>query len=93
MNDTTTEEVNSIARQIDEIIRDSVRERMPEREYSEQLEQIFWRFKSMLQDARFMQVQNKEDGLTFSSVETEGYLRAMMCLEDMLIENTDYTKD
>jgi hypothetical protein len=86
-------QVQEIAKQIDEIIESTVRERAPKKDAETQLKEIYWRFKVMLKDAKYINEDLKKEGLTFSAIEAEGYLRAILSVEILLQNQTSYKKD
>jgi hypothetical protein len=87
-------QVQKIANEINKMIELSVQERVSnEKEESNSLEDFFWRFKETLRYAKDLQQDFKEQGLTFSSIEAEGYLHAMLTIENVLEDFTKYKKD
>lgn len=87
------EQLQEIAKQINEMIESSIRERAPERDLESQFEEFTWRFKDALQDAVFLKDDYKDQGLNFSALEAEGFLRAMLQIENLLESVTNYKKD
>jgi glycine cleavage system pyridoxal-binding protein P len=87
-------QVQEIAKQINEMIRLNAKEIASEKETeSNSFEEFFWRFEESLREAKDIQQDFKEQGLTFSAIEAEGYLRAMLTIENLLESSTKYKKD
>jgi hypothetical protein len=86
-------QVQEIAESINQMIEYAIKDRAPESDADHQLEELSWRFKDMLRETKMGCQDYEEQGLTFSLVESEGYLRAMLTIENLLESVTNYTKD
>lgn len=71
-------EIENIANCINRLIRDEVTRRVPEDKLESQVEELKWRYEVLLSDARDVIENFKSEGLTYGSLESEGYLRGIL---------------
>lgn len=76
-------EISNIAIQLNELVERQLRERLPETLLEDQREEFRWKSEEMIRDAKDLIENYKDEGLTYSSLEAEGYLRGMLTAKNL----------
>ena len=79
-----TQKIKEISIQIQELIEEEISKQDTNQEYKESLESFIRNFEYMVQEARDVVEDYKSQGLTFNTIEAEGYLRAFLTIQSML---------
>jgi len=78
-----TKETQEIASQIWDIIQREV-DYQSDRQFEEKLDNLKYSLEDLIREAKETRDDFKDRGLTFSTIEAEGYLRAMLTVESIL---------
>jgi rubrerythrin len=78
-----TKETQEIASQLWDIIQREVDDQS-DRQFEEKLENLKYALEDLIRDAKETRDDFKDQGLTYGTLEAEGYLRAMLTVESIL---------
>jgi hypothetical protein len=78
-----TKETQEIASQLWDIIQREVDDQS-DRQFEEKLDNLKYSLEDLIREAKETRDDFKDQGLTFSTIEAEGYLRAMLTVESIL---------
>lgn len=80
--------LKEISERIHFLIKDEVSKLKTDSIYEDQIDELDWRFDDLLQDAKGVMEDFKEQGLNYGSLEAEGYLRGVITAVNLFKEYT-----
>lgn len=79
-------EIESISTRLNKLIEEAVQQRLPANPLEYGVEELKWRYDEMLNNARDLLEDFRAEGLTYSGLEAEGYLRGVLTAKNLFDE-------